>query len=99
MTEMNKINATELTNDELEFVTGGSSEDVALFQALAVEKGYGSGRGLAGKMAQANMYKAVGMETVNWNISTGEPAVFYDYAGGTHSFEEVFAKMQALPHK
>ena len=90
---------TEIEVNKMEQIVGGSQEQLDAFTALAYEKGYQTNNGLAGRMAATNMYKAVGMQDVNWHVSTGEPAVFIDNGGGEHSFEEVYEKMKALPKK
>ena len=80
-------------------ITGGSQADLDAFVELAYAKGWQTNNGLAGRMAAANMYKAVGMQSVKWNANSGEPAVFIDNAGREHSFEEVYERMKALPNK
>ena len=93
------MNRVELKVEDMAQVVGGSQADCDAFVALAYAKGWQTNNGLDGKMAAANMYKAVGMKTVKWKVASGEPAVFIDNGGGEHSFEEIYAKMQALPNK
>ena len=93
------MNREELKAMDMVQVVGGSQEDVDAFVELAYAKGWQTNNGLAGRMAAANMYKAVGMDTVRWNIPSGAPAVFIGNTGGEHSFEEIYDRMKALPNQ
>ena len=62
------------------------------------EKGYNSNC-MAARMAMANLYKDVGMDTVRWNLNSDERAEFIDKDRNVYSFDEIFEKMKALPHR
>ena len=94
-----KTNMEEMNDEMMEDVVGGSSADLEAFQALAKEKGWAGSDSLAGRMATAKMYQAVGMKTVRWNVASGARAEFIDYSGNVHPFDEVYEKMKALPNK
>ncbi|MBR4502587.1 MAG: hypothetical protein IKP22_11995 [Clostridia bacterium] len=96
VTEMMK---TELENEELlDSVAGGNRADLEAFEALGAEKGYNN-RCMAERMAMANLYKDVGMDTVRWNLNSDERAEFIDKNRNVYSFDEIFEKMKTLPHR
>ena len=94
-----KMMNIETENEELlDKVVGGNRADLEAFEALGAEKGYNNNC-MAARMAMANLYKAVGMDTVRWNLNNGERAEFIDKAGNVHSFDEIYEQMKWLPHK
>ena len=95
---MNAMKHT-VTYEAMAMVSGGTQEEADRFLALAEKKGWGGPGGPDQRMAAAKMYKTIGMTTVNWHITTNDPAEFFDAQGRAYSFDEILSLLEALPDR
>ena len=93
------MNRTELTMDQMELVNGGTEAEADAFQELAIKKGQAHSTCMASRMAAANMYKTIGMVSVNWHVRDDKPAEFKDASGNVYTYEEILPRLEALSNR